>query len=134
MSNTSSEELTPRVGYSHTTPEKFQLLAEAGVVAEREKLGLTELVEKPCLKLLAEGTINAYEKHTRLLKHFCALVGDYESLIILQHKVPDHFCPSINPETIAMVIRYKEEKMKGKDLRNCKGKLVCICVWCIFSV
>jgi hypothetical protein len=49
------------------------------------------------------------------LQYFFALIGDYESLIILLDDPPEVLPPSMNAESLAMAIRYKRTR-KGDPL------------------
>ena len=68
------------------------------------------------------NTSKTYETTVRGLRWWCCLIGDYESLLVLQDKVPRH-CPSMNPRTLELFARFKT-LMPGQVLTivNDKGK------------
>ena len=51
-------------------------------------------------------TKKSYNTTLRGLRWWCCLVGDYESLLVVQQVVPVH-CPSMNPRTLELFARYK---------------------------
>jgi hypothetical protein len=66
---------------------------------------------------------SAYTTHYRGLKHFCCMIGDYESLIILQENRPT-YCTSMKAETVEAFIRFKmcDRSITLKDL---EGNTIC---------
>lgn len=56
---------------------------------------------------IAQSTLLAYQKHYNGLKYFFSLIGDYESLLILLEYPPEPFCPSMDPNSIALFINWK---------------------------
>lgn len=59
---------------------------------------------------IVKNTTNQYNMHYRGLEAFCAMVGDYDSLLMLNEYAPSEYCPSMNPVTIATYLRYKTAK------------------------
>jgi hypothetical protein len=66
-------------------------------------------------KALQESTKDSYRKMYRGLSYWFARIGDAQSMIILQEKSPLRFCPSRNPHSIALFIKFKMGK-KGTAL------------------
>ena len=64
-----------------------------------------------------------YEKHYRGLKYFFSLIGRYSSLLMLLDTVPEPFCPSMEPEAIALFIKYKRGEM-DEVLQDLSGNSV----------
>ncbi|KAI9345453.1 hypothetical protein DFJ73DRAFT_489403 [Zopfochytrium polystomum] len=58
-------------------------------------------------KQLAENTLPFYQKHMRGIQYFCAIIGDYDSLLMLLEEPPTPVCPSMKPSTLASFIRFK---------------------------
>ena len=58
-------------------------------------------------KALKDNTEHSYAKHYVGLYKFAAIIGDYESLLILEPAAPTTFCPSMKATTVALYMRYK---------------------------
>jgi hypothetical protein len=58
-------------------------------------------------KALSDGSLKAYDKHYRGLRHFLTLIGDFKSMLILQEDAPDSLCPSVNAQSISLYYRWK---------------------------
>jgi hypothetical protein len=46
------------------------------------------------------------------LRYFASVIGDYDSLLIMLPRPPEPFCPSMQPKTIDLFVRFK---MQAKD-------------------
>jgi hypothetical protein len=91
------------------------------------KAGMDQVLQKLDLKFaltaskrtgdltLRRNTVAGYEKHYRGLRHFFCLIGDYESLLILQENAPTPFCPSMSAVNLALFIKWKRGE-KGTPL------------------
>ncbi len=55
---------------------------------------------------LSENTLLQYEKHFNGMSFFFSLIGDYESLIPLQHMELE-YCPSMNHESIIVFFKWR---------------------------
>ncbi|KAI9321094.1 hypothetical protein DFJ73DRAFT_769282 [Zopfochytrium polystomum] len=55
-----------------------------------------------------QNTLRFYQKHMRGIQYFCALIGDYESLLMLLECPPTPICPSMKPSTLASFKRFKQ--------------------------
>ncbi len=91
-------------------PSCYRKSAEEGVTKYLEEKGLAlESTSRPLTgsKNLKENSIRDYDKHYTGLYKFCAMIGDHESLLVLNRKAPSVFCPSMNARTIALYMRYK---------------------------
>jgi hypothetical protein len=68
------------------------------------------------------NTDKTYYTTLRALRWWCCLIGEYESLLVLQDKVPKE-CPSMNPRTLELFARYKT-LLPGTNLSapDSKGK------------
>lgn len=74
-----------------------------------------QLAELTGSRPLEEKSMKTYQTYFRGMIFFLSLVGDYESMLILQ-KCRPKFCPSIHPERISQFITFKRSK---------KGDLLC---------
>jgi hypothetical protein len=72
---------------------------------------------------LSLNTRLAYDKHFRGLKYFCCLIGDYESLLVLQEDAPSKLCPSMSAITVSNFLRFKKGK-SGDILTDIYSKTV----------
>lgn len=72
------------------------------------------------LKVLS---IRDYEKHFRGLILFFCMIGDYESLLMLQDCAPHPFCPSMSAESITLFIQRKGGE-HGEPLLDASSKPV----------
>ncbi|KAI9339167.1 hypothetical protein DFJ73DRAFT_961925 [Zopfochytrium polystomum] len=91
-------------------PPRFEARIAAGIMEalDRLQLGLgTVPVPFHGTKELSENTLRFYQKHMRGIQYFCALIGDYESLLMLLECPPTPICPSMKPSTLASFIRFK---------------------------
>ncbi len=64
---------------------------------------------------LEDSSKTQYQTHYRGLRYFCCLIGDYESLLILQDNPPEPFVPAIDKRTLVKFISWKRGK-KGTPL------------------
>ena len=97
--------------------KKLKEMEEKGLNAVLEKLQLVYSSSESKLtgsKPIEEATSKAYEKHYKGLKYFFSMIGDYESLLILQSKAPKK-CPSMNVDSICLFFDW-ELKPRGKLL------------------
>ncbi|KAJ3310170.1 hypothetical protein HDV04_005364 [Boothiomyces sp. JEL0838] len=93
----------------HVEAEYWQK-AIIGMNQVLERLGLAMSPKKHRLfgnHCLAKKTERDYLKHIRGLRYFCCLIGDYESLLILQEDAPRPFSPAVSANTAAAFILYK---------------------------
>jgi hypothetical protein len=60
---------------------------------------------------------------SKAMKHFFHLIGDWDSLLMLLENAPE-WCPSMNPHSLALLIRYKSDWLKGAVLRDWDGNKV----------
>lgn len=101
-------------------PQEYWIPAKEGMDRALVKLQLQFTQEERPLtgdRALRSRSITTYESHFRGLRYFFCLVGDYESLLMLQPKAPTPFCPSLNADGISDFIRYKRG-IKGTQLLN----------------
>lgn len=103
---------------------KYHVSKEHWIAA---KAGMDQVLKKLDLKFaltttkrtgdltLGRNTVAGYEKHYRGLRHFFCLIGDYESLLILQENAPEPFCPSMSAVNLALFIKWKRGE-KGTPL------------------
>ena len=92
----------------------------------RNAAGLTSILAELRLKMgeeaykltgnrpLADKSMKSYGNQFRGLRYFCSLIGDYESMLILEEKRPS-FCPAMSPYMISSFIKFKRLK-KGTPL------------------
>jgi hypothetical protein len=59
-------------------------------------------------RVILESQRGHNEANFRLMYHFCAIIGDYESMLMLLPDVPA-FCPSMKAETIELGLRFKRQ-------------------------
>ncbi|XXQ39873.1 Tyr recombinase domain-containing protein [Plasmodiophora brassicae] len=92
--------------------EAINALAESGVLAAMNRYGLAILNEP--LNLFertgtgVENTKRAYAKHWRGLSTFFAVIGDYDSMLILDPRIAnDAACPSMKLDSIRLYLDYK---------------------------
>lgn len=82
---------------------------------KRHKLSLTkEIVQRCHLKTYEARSRDKFQGYTQALFRFCALIGDYDSMIILHPCAPPG-APPMNPATIILFVRYKR-CLKGEPL------------------
>ncbi|KAI9359581.1 hypothetical protein DFJ73DRAFT_902032 [Zopfochytrium polystomum] len=96
---------------------QIHALAVAGVDAKIAELGLQQGTTTSCPladRNYKDTTRKAAQKHINLLKFFFSLIGDYESLIILEDTPPD-FCPSMDYKSLILVLKFKQQP-KGNQL------------------
>lgn len=84
--------------------------ARIGLDRVLARLRLTSGPSRPLTgtRPLASSSLQNYNKHYRGLRFFCCLVGDYESLLLLQNDAPEDFCPSMSAMTVSNFIRFKK--------------------------
>ena len=87
----------------------------------RNAAGLTSILAELRLKMgeeaykltgnrpLADKSMKSYGNQFRGLRYFCSLIGDYESMLILEVKRPS-FCPAMSPYMISSFIKFKRLK------------------------
>ena len=80
--------------------------------------GIALLIEKYCLtrtqtvrkftgdRCLEDNSKKQYQSSYNGMIYFCTLIGDYDSLLILQ-EIPLNFAQSINPKTTVNIILFK---------------------------
>ncbi|CEP01650.1 hypothetical protein PBRA_008592, partial [Plasmodiophora brassicae] len=73
-------------------------------------------------RVLAENSEASYYVHYRGLKHFCALIGDYKSLILLGDCIPK-YAPSMLARTIVRYMDWKTGE-EGSALLDVNGASV----------
>ncbi|CEP02275.1 hypothetical protein PBRA_002540 [Plasmodiophora brassicae] len=100
----------PRLVSAFTLTAAQEDLVARRVAEEIEKLEL-QVNEEDRRKVfgnrvLAERSEASYYVHYRGLKYFCALIGDYKSLILLGDRIPK-YAPSMLARTI---VRYMDWK------------------------
>jgi hypothetical protein len=93
------------------TPEMDSKMEE-GIENELKRLQLCLNANSGLNHLVGERSIAKSSKETywvkfRALKYFLALIGDYESILILLDNAPKPFCPSINPDILILFIKWK---------------------------
>jgi hypothetical protein len=101
-------------------PDKYQLKYEEGINKYLATLNLQlshDIKKQTGTSSIKENTTKSYDKHFRGFSAFCAILGDYESLLVIHDRAPDEFCPSMKPETIALYFRYKSWQ-KGDKLKD----------------
>jgi hypothetical protein len=73
--------------------------------------------------VLSSLSKQAYVKHYRGLRLFFCMLGDYESLLMLQENAPEKFCPSMNADNIALFIKWKRTA-KSEYLTESSGNII----------
>lgn len=68
---------------------------------------------------IAASTKDSYETHFRQLWKFCAIIGDYDSMLLLLKHPPKH-CPAMSVDTVEQFFRFKRYN-KGQNLSNAAG-------------
>ena len=58
---------------------------------------------------LTVSSMETYQTIYRGLIFFFTLIGDFTSLLILQKTSPTPFCPSINPSSLVLFIKWKRQ-------------------------
>ncbi|KAI9324302.1 hypothetical protein DFJ73DRAFT_966423 [Zopfochytrium polystomum] len=89
---------------------EYEALMEGGILEALKRLQLEPGAKKVPFhgqKDVSLNTLRNYRKHMKGFQHFCALIGDHESLLMLLASPPTPICPSMQPETIASFITYK---------------------------
>jgi len=102
---------------NYIIPDRYAVLATAGVAKAKKDLDLTSEYLKRDITgqytlttfiqgsaVIEDNTKDGYEKQARGLRYFCAMVGDYTSLLMLEENSVFFFCPSMNPDTIVNMI------------------------------
>jgi hypothetical protein len=78
-------------------------------------------------QVLAKNSKNDYLKHINGLKYFCAMIGDYESMLMLSDYAPKPMAPSIKSSTVSEFVRWKRNSM-GSVLYSMRGEaMVDVC-------
>ncbi|KAL2919255.1 hypothetical protein HK105_200898 [Polyrhizophydium stewartii] len=96
-------------------PDQAMAAFEAGVQAVLDKYGLAHgrinLNDWPQVPNLSENSRRTYTKHAAALRRFCALVGDYNSAVMLIDYPPEPTnppsVPALDPGTLAAYIHYR---------------------------
>ena len=87
-------------------------------------------------RVIGESTIIAYENHYKALLRFVALIGDFDSAIMLDVHCPEH-APSIKVETLILYLQYKFHDtndllidLVGQPVKSIKDELIfCTASW-----
>ena len=56
-------------------------------------------------RFISNNSIRLYEMHYRGLGAFAAMIGDYETFVVLMNDAPTEYCPSMQPLTLANYLR-----------------------------
>lgn len=114
----------------HAIPQRYLDAANSGIENTLQWLRLTQT---PSLRNtignrpLKDNSKRTYEKHFRGLRHFCSIIGDYESLLMLNGplgKTPTPpFVPSMSSRTLFLYISYKRLE-QGRTLCDESGSPV----------
>jgi hypothetical protein len=89
---------------------------EMNSILERMNLQRGQINQQPTgNRNLVNSSKAQYLTHYRGLRYFCCLIGDYESLLILQDNPPQPFVPAIDKRTLVKFISWKRGK-KGTAL------------------
>ncbi|KAJ3092383.1 hypothetical protein HK102_007989 [Quaeritorhiza haematococci] len=99
----------PRKRANHDIPDRYTRLRDERQPEILRRLGLRFSTEKVCptgTQVLEKGSIDAYAKNFKVLRHFFALTGDYESDLILHEFAPEN-PPAVYAKTVPKVIRWK---------------------------
>ena len=72
-------------------------------------LSVVPMVPETGERQIETNTYLAYRKHFVMLRYFCALIGDYDLMLVLLETPPAKFCPSMKPETIALFMKWKRQ-------------------------
>ena len=102
------------LSFNTLTPEQ-QLIAKTEI--EKIYIQLDLSPRKNRVSLISDSgqsdaQIDSNVKHIRGILRFAALIGDYQSMIILGD-YPPKFCPSISSNSINLYLRYKLKSNKG---------------------
>ncbi|SPQ99558.1 unnamed protein product (mitochondrion) [Plasmodiophora brassicae] len=91
-------------------PAELWADAVVGLGLVRRRLRVSEGTSRPVTgsKPLAKNSVHAYGKHIRGLRYYCCLVGDYDSLLVLQDDAPSDHCPSMSAKTLSNFVRFKK--------------------------
>ena len=114
-------------------PKEYERKAETGMTAALRKLELEWTREPQNAAIRAAIKCADYEKHfrgivtlTECLRFYFSLIGDYESLLMLQEKAPIAV-PPMNPRSLSSFIQYKRGP-KGQTMTGLNGgSVVDIC-------
>ena len=121
LSESTMDHSTKKRKYSesiYSIPKEIQNLAQVGIQRCLSRLGLSlgdDIIPVLGSRPLETNSTLMYEKHLRGLKYFFSLIGDYESLLIMLPRPPTRVCPSMDPKSISLFIKYKRGK-KGTQL------------------
>ena len=100
---------------------EYWLPAKTGMATALEKFNLTFASDKTPLlgdTSCSSATEKQYLSVYRALRYYCCLVGDYESLLMLQEDSPKPFCPSMKANTIGDFIQWKRGTAKAPLLNK----------------
>ncbi|CEO95342.1 hypothetical protein PBRA_004108, partial [Plasmodiophora brassicae] len=103
-------------------PAELWADAVVGLGLVRRRLRVSEGASRPVTgsKPLAKNSVHAYGKHIRGLRYYCCLVGDYDSLLVLQDDAPSDHCPSMSAKTLSNFVRFKRG-VQGTPLVDASG-------------
>jgi hypothetical protein len=83
-----------------------------------------------CYRTLGQATKSKYIGNLRMLNHFLIMLGDYESMLILQDNAPDD-CISMDVDSLILFARYKCGEngtpltdLNGKDINDADGNVI----------
>ena len=92
--------------------KEIQDLARVGIMELLRKLNSTRSTTPKRLVgtcPISDNTERENKKMFHGLYYYCSLIGDYESMLMLEEYPPEEFCPSMSPHTIADFIRFKRQ-------------------------
>jgi hypothetical protein len=96
-----------------------QILKDMGNKSTQKGISFSDGTAVLADTALQELSKRDYKKHYRGLRLFCCLIGDCESLLMLQDNAPRPYCPSMSSKTISNFIKWKRGAkgsiLKGSD-------------------
>ena len=106
-------------------PEDIQALIPRGMKAASEKWGCTMTPGDPQKRLgnksIAKNTQKAYDSFYNGLMAFLAMIGDYESMLILSYNIYDG-APAVNVLSLEAFLKYKRLESFDGPLHDVHGQ------------
>ncbi|KAL3894662.1 MAG: hypothetical protein SGCHY_005148 [Lobulomycetales sp.] len=101
--------------------------AKRGIRAEIARLELTAGSTKVPMtgsRVIAQSTETQYQRVVKAVRQVACYTGDYASMLVLLDRPPVEKCPSVDPKLLTLVVFYKAEHNKGKELKDQNGNTV----------